>query len=144
MCPEGSHEETLSLKESHRRWIGSVTGHMRDLLAELHRAGVAREVTAELEGQIERLERETGARPPERPYAVDAALSSLWIDACELRAKTLRGFGELSDFERRFFDRHASLLEATVRRLREAIAQESETGHEVSGERARASGDATT
>ena len=66
MCPEGSHEETLSLKESHRRWIGSVTGHMRDLLAELHRAGVAREVTAELERQIERLERETGARPPER------------------------------------------------------------------------------
>jgi hypothetical protein len=55
--------------------------------------------------------------------AVGATLSRLWVLSCELRAKSVRGYGELGAKERAFFDRQAAELEQSVEQLRSAVAR---------------------
>jgi len=90
---------------------------MRDLLDALRRAGIDSGLTVELERRIAELERTTGARPQRRGDLVGAALTRMWVLACELRAKSLDGYGTLGERERAFFDEQAESLEQSVRRL---------------------------
>jgi hypothetical protein len=90
---------------------------MRDLLDELDRAGIDSGLTVEIERQIAELERATGTGPPQRGDLVGAALTSLWVLACELRAKSLQCYGALGERERAFFDEQAESLEQSASRL---------------------------
>lgn len=94
---------------------------MHDLLDMLHRAGVGRDLTAELEQQISSLEGATGARPRMPTNPIGGALSMLWVDTCELSAKSVSGYGPLGERERRFLDDQAASLERSVRELEQAI-----------------------
>jgi hypothetical protein len=80
------------LNESHRRPIGALTGDMRKLLDKLHQAGVARDLTADLERRISALEAATGTHASNSLHVVEGTLSMLWADTCELRAKLVAGY----------------------------------------------------
>lgn len=92
-------------------------GGMRDLLDALHRAGIDSGLTVEIERRITELERVTGARPRRRGDVVGAAVARMWVLACELRAKSLQGYGALGERERAFLDEQAESLEQSVSRL---------------------------
>lgn len=119
-----SHEPPLSLNDGQRIRIASLTGDMRDHVEALQRAGISPDVTADLERRIAALEQATGAQPLQRPYAVPATLSLLWVDTQELRAKALAAYGALAEGERGFLDEQAASLERSVRELRAAIERQ--------------------
>jgi hypothetical protein len=45
----------------------------------------------------------------------------MWVLACELRAKSLQGYGALGERESAFFDERAESLEQSVRTLHARI-----------------------
>jgi hypothetical protein len=112
----------LDLTDSHRRWVGSVTQHMRDVIEDLRRCGVAHEQLAELKRELQRLEDTTQAARSQPRFLVNALLMRLWVDACELAASSVESYGALGDAEHRYFDERARELEACVQRLGAAIA----------------------
>lgn len=116
-------ELRLDLRDSHRRWVGSVTQHMRDVIDDLRRCGVADELFAGLEEQISSLEETTEATPSAPPFLVEALLTRLWVDTCELRATNVEGYGALGDAERGYFDGQARELERLVHALSAAIGK---------------------
>jgi hypothetical protein len=113
----------LALGDSHRRRIGALLGGMRTLLSELHRAGVDPTLTADVEQRVAALERLTRARLPRRRDAVGATVGRMWVLACELRPKSLHGYGQLGAYESAVLDREAESLELSVQRLGEAIRE---------------------
>ena len=132
--PRGRHEAgSLALRDSHRRWIRALMGEMRELLAELNRHGVADQQTAELRGSIDRLERAVGVCPAERGDVVGAGLTRLWVLSCELRAKAVRGYGELGPHEAEFFDEQSAHFEDAIARLRQAISEHRATDAGATG-----------
>lgn len=108
-------------------------GEMRELLAELHRHGVTEQQTAELRGSIDRLERAVGVRPAERGDVVGAGLARLWVLSCELRAKAVRGYGELGPHEAEFFDEQSAHFEDAIARLRQTIGEHRATDAGATG-----------
>ena len=126
----------IALTDSHRRRIGSLASHMRRLIGGLHQAGVDPALTAALEQRIAALEDATGGRAPERGNAIGGTMSILWVASCEVRARSLAGYGELGDRERRFFDDQAALLEREVRALEAAIARQASASLQQPGSEA--------
>jgi hypothetical protein len=113
--------EELALREPQQRRIRALAGGMRELLHELHRAGVSPDATRDIETRIEELERAVGVQPADRGDVVGAALARLWVLSLELRAKALRGYGKLGPREQAFFDDQSSEFERSVARLRRAV-----------------------
>lgn len=113
----------MGFNDDQRRAIGSLADGMRRLVDELHRFGVGTEVTLDVERQIAALERATGATSVGGGDPVRATLSELWVLSCELRAKSLRGYGALGERESALLDEHAKALERSVRRLEEHVRQ---------------------
>jgi len=115
-------EIELELRDSHRRWIGSLVQHMRELIEDLRSCGISDELLAELEDRIWHLEKQTQAIASKPPYLVEALLTRLWVDACSLGAVNVESYGALGEDERAYFDDQAGEIERSVHTLSAAIS----------------------